>query len=71
MDVHAWQFLERKDSKHFCRLFFKPYAKCDSVNNNMAKIFNAFIIEERFKPIWTILDEIFKKVMSRVLLRCR
>uniref|UniRef100_A0A7C9E3S3 SWIM-type domain-containing protein n=1 Tax=Opuntia streptacantha TaxID=393608 RepID=A0A7C9E3S3_OPUST len=32
----------------------------------MAVIFNAFIIEERFKPIWTMLDEIFKKVMSRV-----
>ena len=32
----------------------------------MAEIFDAFIIEERFKPVWTMLDEIFKKVMSNV-----
>ncbi|KAJ8436694.1 hypothetical protein Cgig2_025524 [Carnegiea gigantea] len=35
----------------FERVFFKGYAKCDSINNNMAEIFNAFIIEHRFKPM--------------------
>ena len=35
----------------------------------MAEIFNAFIIEERFIPIWTMLDTIFKKVMTRVAFR--
>jgi len=69
LDDSAWQFLENKGPRHFCRLFFKSYAKCDSVDNNMAEIFNAFIIEERFMPIWTMLDAIFKKVMTRVASR--
>jgi len=69
LDIGAWEFLEKKDPKHFFRLFFKAYAKCDSVDNNMGKIFNAFIIEERFMPIWTMLDNIFSKVMIRVAFR--
>jgi len=36
------------------------------VDNNILEIFNAFIVEERFKPIWIMLNEIFKKVMSKV-----
>jgi len=32
----------------------------------MAKIFNAFIIEHRFKPIVTILEDIFYSIMTRV-----
>jgi len=69
LDIAAWQFLENKGPKHFCRLFFQAYAKCDSVDNNMDEIFNAFILVERFMPIWTMLDTIFKKVMTRVAFR--
>ena len=35
----------------------------------MAEIFNAFIIEARFKPIVTMLDDIFTSVMTRVACR--
>jgi len=69
LDPTAWQFLENKNPRHFCRLFFKPNAKCDSVDNNMAEIFNAFIIEVRFKPIKTMLEEIFESIMTTVASR--
>ena len=65
LNVGAWELLEKKDPKHFCWLFLKAYAKCDSVNNNMAKIFSAFIIEERFIAIWTMLDNIFNKIHNK------
>ena len=39
-DVGAWEFLERKNPKHFCRLFFQTEVKSDSVDNNMAEVFN-------------------------------
>ena len=32
----------------------------------MAKIFNAFIIEHRFKPTVTMLEDIFQSIMTRV-----
>lgn len=52
---------------YFCKVFFKESAKCDSVdNNNMAEIFNAFIIEQWFNPIVTMLEDIFRIIMTRV-----
>ena len=71
LDVGAWEFLEKKDPKHFCRLFFKAYAKCDSVNNNMAEIFNAFIIDHRIKPMVTMLEDIFRSIMTMLHRRRR
>jgi len=44
-DPNAWKFLKEKNPEQWCRLFFDYQAKCDSVDNNMAEIFNAFIIE--------------------------
>jgi len=38
LDAIAWQFLEEKGIQHFCRLYFKPLIKCDSVDNNMGEI---------------------------------
>ena len=66
LDIGAWRLLENKDSTYFCRVFFKEYVKCDSVDNNMVEIFNAFIIEHRFKPIVTMLEDIFRIIMTRV-----
>ena len=66
LDIGAWRLLENKDPTHFCRVFFKEYARCDSVDNNMAEIFNAFIIEHRFKPIVTMLEDIFPSIIRKV-----
>jgi len=41
---------------------FKPHAKCDLVDNNMAEIFNVFIMDARYMPIVSILKEIFTQV---------
>jgi len=38
LDVKAWKFLEKKDPRYFCRLCFKAYGKCDSVDNHMAEV---------------------------------
>jgi len=44
-DQNAWKFLEEKNPKQWCRLFFHYQAKCDSVDNNIVEIFNAFIMK--------------------------
>ena len=44
-DPYAWKFLEEKNPEQWCRLFFDYQAKYDLVDNNMAEIFDAFIIE--------------------------
>ena len=54
---------------HFCRLYFKPHVKCDSVDNNMAQIFNGSIMEARYLPLVSMLREIFKAIMKRVAQR--
>ena len=50
-------------------LHFNTHAKCDSVDNNMSKIFNGTIIEARFKPILSMLKEIYNKTIERVDIR--
>ncbi|XP_074297298.1 uncharacterized protein LOC141628004 [Silene latifolia] len=56
-----------RDVKKLCRCFYKRWA-CTSVTcNNMAETFNSSILEAREKPILTMLEEIRRKVMSRML----
>jgi len=69
LDVKAWKFLIKKDPRYFYRLYFSTYAKCDSVDNNMAEIFNGSIVEVRYLPIVSMLKEIFKTIMKRVAQR--
>jgi len=45
LDSGAWDFLMKKNPHQWCRCFFSCASKCDSVDNNMAEIFNASIIE--------------------------
>ena len=55
--------VKKKDLNHFSRQHFSTNAKCDSVDNNMSEIFNGTIIEVRFKPIVSMLKEIYNKFM--------
>ena len=71
LDIGAWRLLENKDPMHFYRVSLKQYAKCDSINNNVTEIFNAFIIEYRFKPMLTMLEDIFRSIMTTVTLKKR
>jgi len=45
LDSGAWAFLVKKNPHQWSRCFFSCTSKCDSVDNNMAEIFNASIIE--------------------------
>ena len=69
LDAKAWEFLENKDPRYFCRLYFKPHLRCDSVDNNMAEIFNGSIVKARYLPIVSMFREIFKDVMKRLAKR--
>jgi len=71
LDVKTWEFLKKKDPRYFCRLYFKPHAKCDPIDNNMAEIFNGSIVKARYVPKVSMLREIFKVVMKRVAQRKR
>ena len=69
LDAKAWEFLKKKDLRHFCILYFKTHARCDLVDNNMAEIFNRSTVEVRCLPIVSMLREIFKVIMKRVAQR--
>ena len=48
-------------------LYFKPYAKCDSINNNVAEIFNGFIMHARYMPIISMFKTMFKFITKRII----
>ena len=50
----------------WCKVFFTTESCCDVVDNNMAETFNGWIMDARFKPIITMLDDIRKQVISRI-----
>ncbi|XP_060182367.1 uncharacterized protein LOC132612037 [Lycium barbarum] len=49
-----------------CKAYFQTFSKCDSVDNNMAESFNAWILGPRHKIIVSMLEEIRIKVMNRI-----
>nr|KJB64152.1 hypothetical protein B456_010G037000 [Gossypium raimondii] len=51
---------------HWAKSYFKGTCKCDVVDNNMVKAFNAWILEARCRPIITMLEEIIVIVMTRM-----
>ncbi|XP_049406075.1 uncharacterized protein LOC125869662 [Solanum stenotomum] len=54
------------DVKTWCKMYFRTDVKCDSIDNNMAKNINAWILAPRHKTIITMLEEIRVKVMNRL-----
>ncbi|KAH0655301.1 hypothetical protein KY285_030183 [Solanum tuberosum] len=60
-DDLLWYNIER-----WSKLYFKFFSCCDSVDNNMAKSFNSWILGPRHKTIITMLEEIRIKVMRRI-----
>jgi len=47
-------------------MYFKKDIKCDSIDNNMSKSFNVWIVGPRHKTIIIMLEEIRVKVMTRI-----
>lgn len=61
--------LQRTDPKHWCKNFFNPLVKCDSVDNNLCEAFKGRILEARTKNIYSMLEEIRTIVMERIHIR--
>lgn len=62
----GWKDLQNADPIHWCRAWFKVGSNCESVDNNMSESFNSWIIEARFKPILTMLEDIRILVTRRI-----
>jgi len=62
----GWQDLEKTNPIHWSRAWFRLGSNCESVDNNMSESFNSWIIESRFKPIITILEDIRIQVTRRI-----
>nr|XP_009765444.1 PREDICTED: uncharacterized protein LOC104216991 [Nicotiana sylvestris] len=50
--------------ERWSKVYFNTFCKSDSVDNNMAEYFNAWILAARQKTIVTILEEIRMKMMN-------
>ncbi|XP_075095251.1 uncharacterized protein LOC107822932 [Nicotiana tabacum] len=48
--------LQYYNKERWCKVYFKYFSNRDSVDNNMAKIFNSWILGPRHKTIITILE---------------
>ncbi|KAH0652610.1 hypothetical protein KY289_030288 [Solanum tuberosum] len=57
--------LIKYNKEKWCKAFFQTFSKCDSIDNNMAESFKAWILGPRNKTIVTMLEEIRVKVMSK------
>ncbi|KAL2943357.1 Protein FAR-RED IMPAIRED RESPONSE 1 [Bienertia sinuspersici] len=58
--------LLNRNYKKWCRAFYFPMSCCDSVDNNMSEVFNAYILSSRHKPIITMLEDIREGLMERL-----
>ncbi|XVF72041.1 hypothetical protein PTKIN_Ptkin12aG0089500 [Pterospermum kingtungense] len=58
-----------RNPKQWTKAFHTFYLKCDVVDNNMYKAFNASIVDLRHKAIITMLEEIRVSVMKRIVER--
>nr|GEV18010.1 elongation factor G, III-V domain-containing protein [Tanacetum cinerariifolium] len=63
----AKRSLENKDIKQWCRAFFNPSSKCDSVDKNCTEAWNFVLIGARSKPIISMNESIREYLMKRMI----
>ena len=61
----AWQWLSKIPVDTWARWAFDTNYKTNLVNNNLSEVFNSYILDERNKPILTMLVGIYDKQMVR------
>ncbi|KAA8525779.1 hypothetical protein F0562_007634 [Nyssa sinensis] len=66
-DAHTW--LTKLPIASWARHAFDPLLKNDHITNNLTKSFNNWVGNLRGKPIFTMLDGLRSKLMSRIRLR--
>ncbi|XP_030964766.1 uncharacterized protein LOC115986047 [Quercus lobata] len=66
LDVKAYEWLVKLDVRTWSRHAFNPRSKSDTLVNNIAKSFNAWILEARDKPVLTMMEIIRVMLMQRL-----
>ncbi|XP_048490895.1 uncharacterized protein LOC125492448 [Beta vulgaris subsp. vulgaris] len=64
-DAAANDLLNR-NYKKWCRAFYTAQSCCDTIDNNMSEVFNAYILNSRHKPIISMLEDIREGLMDRL-----
>ncbi|XP_074327771.1 uncharacterized protein LOC141665686 [Apium graveolens] len=62
----AHALLSKHDPKQWCKSHFQTHSLVDNTDNNMSESFNSWIINERFMPLLTMLQEIHFKLLTRI-----
>ena len=66
LDVKAYEWLVKLDVRTWSRHAFNPRSKSDTLVNNIAESFNAWILEARDKPVLTTMEIIRVMLMQRL-----
>lgn len=62
----AHEHLRKLNPKLWSKSHFSTTSMADNVENNMSECFNAWIINERYLPLLTMMQEIHHKLMLRI-----
>ena len=61
----TWKWLSKIPTKHWARHAMDTTCKTDLIVNNISEVFNNYILEQRDKPIGTMIEQIRLKLMAR------
>ena len=67
INEQAFHYLGDRRPATWSRAFFRPGFDCDAVENGISECWNSMIAEARKKPIISMLEDIRKKVMVRLV----
>lgn len=65
LNLDAWTWLTKIPTKHWARHAMDTTCKTDLIVNNISEIFNSYILDQRDKPIVTMMDQIRTKLMAK------
>lgn len=67
LSPEAYDYLLQRDPNSWSRAFFSLETKCASFENGICESFNRAILEQRTKPLITMLEDIRLYVMQRLV----
>nr|GLL30108.1 uncharacterized protein LOC109172155 [Ipomoea trifida] len=65
-NLKAFEWLSKRDPKHYCRAYFSTFPKSDLLLNNLCESWNSCILSFRDKPIQTMCEKIRLYLMTRM-----
>nr|GEU44654.1 chloramphenicol acetyltransferase-like domain-containing protein [Tanacetum cinerariifolium] len=65
--IGAYDYLIKRNPNSWSRAFFEMDRRCAAFENGISKSFNRAILEPRYKPIITMLEEIMLHIMQRLV----